>query len=82
MKMAKKSVQTRKADVWKGKLVDKKTFEDSDDDSSITDNHYYLYIKTDEGKDVKYSVNASAYEQFNVGDRLEKKEGEILPRKI
>ena len=82
LKIVKKSVTKRKADVFTGVVSDKKRFEDEDEDSHIKDFHYYLYFKTDAGKEVKYSVAKDVYDSFEVGDKVEKKAGEMLPQKI
>lgn len=80
--IVKRSVKKRQADFFVGKITDKKWFEHEDDESSMSDYHYYLYIATDEGKEVKYSVKKKDYDSFSVGDRVEKKVGEMLPRKV
>lgn len=82
LKIVKKSVQKRKADVFTGTVTDKKEYEDEDEDSHIKDYHYYLYFKTDAGKEVKYSVAKDIYDSFEVGDKVEKKVGEMIPVKV
>ncbi len=43
---------------------------------------YYLEIETVDGKDVKVNVPVSLYRSVEVGDSIEKIEGEIYPRVI
>ena len=82
MKIVKKSVTKRKADAFTGVVTDKKEYEDEDEDSHITDYHYYLYFKTDTGKEIKYSVAKEVYDNFQIGDKVEKKVGEMIPTKV
>jgi hypothetical protein len=67
---------------WQGTLVDKmyKTREDYD---SKRINHFYtLVFKTEEGKEIKVGTSQEVYDTYNIGDRAEKKSGELWPKKI
>ncbi len=68
----------QKNSAWKGVLTDKKIKTDSDDNSS-----YRLIFRTDEGKRVKVSVaTKQGFDQFQIGERFEKKTGEYFPVRV
>ncbi len=78
-----KSKNTKqKATSWKGKLVDKDHTEWEDESSSYTKDSYTLYFETDNGEKVKINVAGNVYDTWNIGDRAEKIEGELLPKKV
>ncbi|MBN2016025.1 hypothetical protein JW766_04295 [Candidatus Dojkabacteria bacterium] len=66
---------------WNGKIVDKLHKVGTDDDGR--DVHYYtLVVKTEEDKTLKIGVSYEEYNQFKVGDKLEKKSGQFKPQKV
>lgn len=68
----------QKKSAWKGILIDKKIKTDDENSDS-----YQLIFKTDEGKKVKVQIaTKEGFDQFQVGDRFEKKSGEFFPVKI
>lgn len=69
---------------WKGTLKDKKYVQkDVDDDGFHKTEHFYtLIFETEEGKQIKLGVARGVYDQWNIGDKGEKKKGEIWPKKI
>lgn len=77
-----KIVTKSKKQAWQGEIIDKiyNTYEDFDTD--VERDLYTLVIKTDVGKNIKYNVSQQAYEQFKVGDKVEKKSGKFLLQKI
>lgn len=69
----------QKKQAWKGELI-KKT-KNEDDESGVT--YYKLIFKTEEGKKKRVQVTSQkAFDQFNIGDKVEKKSGEYFPTKI
>ena len=77
-----KSKNTKlRASSWKGRLVDKDHTEWEDENSSYTNNYYTLYFETDSGNKVKINVPKDVYDTWNIGDKAEKTEGELLPKK-
>ena len=81
-KIIKKRAAKRKETSWKGKIVDKKYEEYEDEDGSIPDVVYTLFIQTDSGEKIKINVPKKIYDDFKKGDKAEKKKGELHPEKI
>lgn len=81
-KLIKGKAAKRKKSSWKGRLVDKKHLEYEDDDSAYTKDLYTLYFETIEGKQIKINVSKKVYEDWEVDEKAEKTEGELLPEKI
>jgi hypothetical protein len=77
-----KRAAKRKETSWRGKIIDKRSEEYEDEDSSIPDFVYTLYVETEEGKKVNINVPKKIYDSFKVGDKIEKKQGELQPKKI
>jgi hypothetical protein len=81
-----KIVGKTKKDYWIGTVQDKKYSEKRD--TEIGDNigrleHFYtLVVKTDDGKIRNIAVSSEMYGQCQPGDRLEKKLGDLNPKKI
>lgn len=78
-----KILKKSKADTWTGEVVDKKhlTGRDVDDDDKI--NHFYSVVfKTDDGRQKKVGLSKKLYDQWQVGDRGEKKKGKLFPEKV
>jgi hypothetical protein len=75
--------QGRKS-AWKGVVVDKihnekrGSFEEDKEISQF----YTLVFKTDEGKQIKIAVAKSMYDEYEIGDRAEKKSGEMWQKKV
>lgn len=80
LKLAKKG----KDSFWTGVLMDKQhNVKDVDDDGIHKKEHYYsLIFKTDDDKRIAVGVAPQIYNQWQVGDRAEKKKGEFWPKKI
>lgn len=78
-----KLINKGRKSAWKGVLVDKLYNETEDmDDSSKTNHFYTLVFKTDEGKQVKVGVSRKMYDEYQVGDKAEKKSGDFWQKKI
>lgn len=67
---------------WKGTLINKKEEYEPGDEDSAGETVYALYFKTDEGKTKRIVVSQKNYNEFNIGDRVEKRKGEYFPRKL
>jgi hypothetical protein len=70
---------------WRGTLVDKKESRNRVDRQSVNGAQYsiyYLIFETNSGKKVKISVNGDFYDKCKIGDKYEKKAGELNPQKI
>jgi len=79
---SKKSKNTKqKASSWKGRLINKDHTEWEDESSSYTKDRYTLYFETDSGNKVEINVPKDVYDTWNIGDKAEKTEGELLPKK-
>ncbi|MBU1120044.1 hypothetical protein KKA50_02525 [Patescibacteria group bacterium] len=64
---------------WKGTVMNKlgKT-----SNSNKTDEDFLIIVETDNGKEIKITVDKSRYDNWKVGDRLEKVKEENWPQKI
>ena len=40
---------------------------------------YYIFVKTDEGEEIKWEVSDGLYEEVNIGDQLKKEPGTTIP---
>ena len=69
---------------WKGVLVDKvhNQKRGSFEDSKKIENFYVLVFKTDDGKEIKVGVSKSMYDEYQVGDKAEKKSGDFWQKKV
>lgn len=69
----------RMNDEWKGELIKKR--KDFTDENSI--DTYTLVFKTEDGKKKRTKINSlSDFNNWNIGDKVEKKKGEYHPRKV
>ncbi len=67
---------------WTGKVTDKKHSTSSDEDGETTD-YYKLVVAVDGvAKPKKVSVNGAFFSSVEVGDKIEKKLGELHPNKV
>jgi hypothetical protein len=75
-------VQKSKTASWKGTVVDKQEKKQRDPDGVET-SYYLLYVKIDDsGKTQKMGISKEMFEDFAVGDRVEKQAGQYYPQKI
>ncbi|MFN2296430.1 MAG: hypothetical protein ACK2U0_18665 [Candidatus Promineifilaceae bacterium] len=75
-------MQKSKTASWKGTVVDKQEKKKRDPDGVET-SYYLLYVKTDDsGKTQKMGISKEMFEDFAVGDRVEKQAGQYYPQKI
>ncbi|NLB12351.1 hypothetical protein GX830_03205 [Candidatus Dojkabacteria bacterium] len=64
---------------WKGELIKKR--KDFTDENSI--DTYTLVFKTEDGRKKRTKINSlSDFNNWNIGDKVEKKKGEYHPRKV
>lgn len=66
-------------EVWEGVVTDKKEQITSGDDYDQT--FYVMWVQLTDGTTKKMTVPQKIFNQFNVGDKLIKAEGETYPRK-
>jgi len=66
---------------WKGTIVDKLESTNTDMDDHTTTN-FIVVVQIDNGREAKIAVDKSRYDNWEVGDRLEKVKGESWPQKI
>lgn len=66
---------------WKGVIVDKVHNSKRNEDNKL-ENFYSLVIKTEVGKEIKLGVSASQFEDYKIGDKLDKIKGDIWPTKV
>ena len=43
---------------------------------------YYIVVKTDTGKEIRWPISEGLYNQFTIGDKLQKDSGTEIPRQI
>ncbi|MCJ7793009.1 MAG: hypothetical protein MUP45_03470 [Candidatus Marinimicrobia bacterium] len=78
-----KLIKKGKASAWEGELVDKKHLQRRDDENSRKINDFFtLVFKTKEGKQIKVGVAKEEYGQWQIGNKGEKKKGELRVRKV
>jgi hypothetical protein len=81
-----KLVRKSKKDHWIGTVADKKYFEKDHHEIGEKIGHkehfYNLVVKMDNGETHTIAASREFYEQCQPGDRLEKKSGELFPKKI
>lgn len=67
---------------WVGKVTDKRTSKSTDEDGETTVTHWLFVAMDGVDKPKKFSVNGTIFNEFNVGDKIEKKVGELNPTKL
>lgn len=78
-----KLVKKSKDMAWKGEVIDKMHKQKEDIDSDKIQDFYTIVFKTEDGKQLKIAVTAQDYQtKWNIGDKAEKKKGELWPKKI
>jgi len=77
-----KLVSKGKKLAWKGTLIDKMHKTKDEYDSNRVNHFYTLVFKTEEGKDIKVGVSKEMFDDYNIGDKAEKKSGEFWQKKI
>ncbi|PIU03399.1 hypothetical protein COT44_03070 [Candidatus Shapirobacteria bacterium CG08_land_8_20_14_0_20_39_18] len=78
VKLLKKS----KDSAWAGKVVEKKVNVVEDFDSGNESNNYVLVIETDKGTKRNIAVAKPLYDSCQVGDRIDKPKGSLIPKKV
>jgi hypothetical protein len=67
---------------WKGTLVDKLHKTRDEFDSEKVNHFYTLVFKTEDGKEIKVGTSKEMYDGYQLGDKAEKKAGELWQKKI
>lgn len=78
VKLLKKS----KDSSWVGKIVEKKVNVVEDFDSGNESNNYVLVVEMDGGTKRNIAVAKKLYDNCEIGNRLEKPKGTLIPKKI
>ena len=78
IKLLKKS----KDSSWAGKVIEKKINVVEDMDSGNESNNYVLVIETDEGQKRNIAVAKTLYDSCEIGDRISKPKGTLIPKKV
>ena len=71
-----------KKQAWKGEIIDKKETSSRDFDTDVLQYNYTIIVKLEDGKERKIAVDKGRYDKWDIGDKIEKKAGEIWPEKI
>ncbi len=71
-----------KNQAWIGEVIDKNHVEKQDDDSRRVSHLYSLKVQLENGEVHNIPAKQEFYSQIKVGDKLEKKKGELWPVKI
>ncbi len=77
-----KLLKKQRDSYWIGEIIDKKHTESRDFDTNDLVDTYYMVVKCDDGKERKAGLSSSSFNDFQVGDRVEKKKGDLHPKKI
>jgi len=64
---------------WKGVIIDKKDVEKEDFDTNRIEHIYKIVVKLDGSRDKYIEVDREKFDTWNIGDRLEKKSGQMWP---
>jgi hypothetical protein len=64
------------------KLSNKRMSKSSDEDGETIVTHWLLVTMDGEDKPKKFSVSGTLFNEFNIGDKIEKKLGELNPTKV
>ena len=75
-------VRKGKKQAWKGEIIDKRSESKRDFDTNRVEVCYKVVIKLESGKEKHMEVDKERYDRWNIGDKLEKKSGELWPEKI
>ncbi|MEO8785084.1 MAG: hypothetical protein ABI221_02070 [Candidatus Saccharimonadales bacterium] len=67
---------------WIGKVTDKRISKSTDEEGETTVTNLLFVTMDGETKSKKFAVNGAVYNQFAVGDKIEKKLGELNPSKV
>lgn len=73
--------KTRKK-YWSGKVADKKQSTTVDDDGDRSTSYELIIAMDGAARPQKVGVNAAVFNAFDIGDRIEKKLGEMHPSKM
>ena len=65
---------------WRGRIVDKN--ENEVEDEGRVSTYYSVTVELEDGKERKIAVDSKKYNEWKVGDQLEKKKGETWPQKV
>ena len=71
-----------KSAAWIGEVVDKSHVEKDKDDSNKKEHFYSLKVKLENGEVHAIPAHKDFFDSIKVGDKLEKKKGELWPKKI
>jgi len=80
--IAKMLVKTRNSS-WTGEVIDKMHNTRRDDENPHKINHFYVLVVRPDGggRDMKLGIAQQLYDQFEIGDKIRKDKGEMLPKK-
>jgi hypothetical protein len=77
-----KLVMKSKKSSWSGEVIDKKHNTTTDMDDKTIES-YYLVVKMDDGsRDRNIGLSPTLWKEFEVGDKIRKPAGKLLPEKI
>lgn len=67
---------------WAGKVTDKRISKSSDEDGETTVTNLLFVLMDGTSKPKKLAVSGTIFNEFSVGDKIEKKIGELNPTKV
>ena len=67
---------------WSGKVIDKKQYTSTDEDGDRSTSYELVVAVDGATKPKKVGVNAGLFNTFSIGDKIEKKLGELHPSKM
>ena len=77
-----KLVMKSKKSSWSGEVIDKKHNSHTDMDDKTIES-YYLVVKMDDGsRNRNIGLSRQMWENFSVGDKINKAAGKLIPEKI
>lgn len=77
-----KLISRGKKMAWQGTLIDKIYKTNTEYDSDKVNHFYTLVFKIEGSKEIKVGTSKEVYDGYAIGDKAEKKSGELWPKKI
>jgi hypothetical protein len=76
-----KLISKSKNESWQGEVIDKKHNVTEDMDDKVT-NSYFLVVKMDNGTERNVGLSPKMWDEFKIGDKIQKPKGKLYPSKV
>jgi len=75
-----KLVMKSKNEEWMGKIIDKK-ITTIEDDNGIEKDNYFLVVEIEGSRNRNIAMSRQMWESFEIGDKIKKPKGKLIPEK-